>query len=117
LTEWALSAPAARHSRHEPDTGRDPQGSPAGRALELPDDIQDAARSPLEAVIMRERLERFLDALQRLRNGDRQIIVWRIELGYSYEEIAQKLGKSTPATRMKVARAISRLAKEMGVAP
>jgi len=88
-----------------------------GVPLELPDDIQDAARSPLEMLIMRERLDRFLDALQRLRSGDRQVIVWRIELGYSYEEIAQKLGKTAPATRMKVARAISRLAKEMGVAP
>ncbi len=88
-----------------------------GVPLELPDDIEDSVRSPLEAVIMKERLDRFLDALQRLRSADRQIIVWRVELGYSYEEIAQKLGKTAPATRMKVTRAISRLAKEMGVAP
>ena len=32
---------------------------------------------------MRQRSEMFIEALGRLRPVDRQIIVWRIELGYS----------------------------------
>src|SRR5688500_11955296 len=41
-------------------------------------DVEDAMPSPLEAAIMREKLDRFLDALQRLRPADRQLIVWRV---------------------------------------
>jgi DNA-directed RNA polymerase specialized sigma24 family protein len=41
--------------------------------------------------------------------------VWRIELGYTAEEIATKLGKSKAAAGMTITRAMSRLAKEMNV--
>jgi RNA polymerase sigma factor (sigma-70 family) len=69
--------------------------------------------SPLEAAIMRERLDGFLEALRKLRPADRQVIVWRIELGYSVAEIATKLGKSQAAAGMTVSRAMTRLAKEL----
>lgn len=74
---------------------------------------RDWMPSPLEAAIMREQLDRFLEALRRLRPADRQVIVWRIELGYSAEEIATRLGKSKAAAGMTVTRAMSRLAKEL----
>ena len=64
---------------------------------------------------MKDRSDRFLAALQRLRPADRLAIVWRIELGYSAEEIAKRLGKSTDAARMTINRAVARLAKEMNV--
>ena len=64
---------------------------------------------------MREQLDRFLEALRRLRPADRQVIVWRIELGYTAEEIATKLGKSKAAAGMTVSRAMTRLAKEMNL--
>ena len=57
---------------------------------------RDWKPSPLEAAIMREQLDHFLEALRRLRPADRQVIVWRIELGYTADEIATKLGKSRP---------------------
>ena len=62
---------------------------------------------------MAERLDRFLEALRRLRPADRQIVVWRIELGYTAEEIATRLGKSKAAAGMSVSRALARLAKEL----
>jgi RNA polymerase sigma-70 factor (ECF subfamily) len=71
--------------------------------------------SPLEEVITRQQLDLFLGALSRLRPADRQVIVWRIELGYTAEEIATKLGKSTAAAGMTVTRAMARLAKEMNI--
>ena len=71
--------------------------------------------SPLEAVIMRQQLDHFLDALSRLRPVDRQVIVWRLELGYTSDEIATKLGKSKPAAGMTITRAMARLAKEMNI--
>ncbi len=64
---------------------------------------------------MRERFDDFLEALQRLRPADRQAIVWRVELGYSIEEIARRMGKSKAAAAMTVSRALTRLASEMGV--
>jgi RNA polymerase sigma factor (sigma-70 family) len=74
---------------------------------------RDWKPSPLEAAIMRQQLDGFLAALQRLKPADRQVIVWRIELGYTAEEIAAKLGKSTAAAGMTISRATARLAKEM----
>jgi RNA polymerase sigma-70 factor (ECF subfamily) len=84
-------------------------GTPAG----LDSDLRDWKPSPLEAAIMAQQLDRFLEALGRLRPADRQVIVWRIELGYTAEEIATKLGKSKAAAGMTVTRAMARLAKEL----
>jgi RNA polymerase sigma factor (sigma-70 family) len=78
---------------------------------ELPEEIVDKERSPLEIAIMQQRTERFVAALAKLRPVDRQAVVCRIELGYSYREIAERLGNSTEAAaRMKVHRALQRLA-------
>lgn len=71
--------------------------------------------SPLEHAMGREALEVYESALARLRAGDREAIVARIELGLSYPEVARALEKPTPdAARMAVSRALVRLAKEMG---
>lgn len=79
----------------------------------LDSDVRGWTPSPLESAIMAERLNRFLEALRRLRPADRQIVVWRIELGYTAEEIATRLGKSKAAGAMSVSRALARLAKEL----
>lgn len=86
-----------------------------GVVVEPCDSLHDSLPSPLERAILRERLDQFLEALQRLRPADRQAIIWRIELGYSVDDIAQRLGKSKPAAAMTVSRALARLAKEMDV--
>jgi RNA polymerase sigma factor (sigma-70 family) len=88
-----------------------------GPVVGLGADERDWTPSPLEAVIMREQLDRFLEALSRLKPADRQVIVWRIELGYTAEEIAAKLGKSKAAAGMTVSRALARLAKELKLDP
>ena len=55
-----------------------------------------------------------LAALTRLRTEEREAIVARVEMGLSYQEIAEALGKPTPeAARMAVSRALMRLAREM----
>lgn len=78
-------------------------------------EVEDSQPSPLESAIMREKLDRFLEALQHLKPADRQVIVWRVELGYSVDEIASRLGKSKAAAGMTVTRAIARLGKELNV--
>jgi len=74
----------------------------------------DAAASPLEQAIGREAVERYEQALERLRPEERQAIIARIELGYSYEELSEALGKPTAdAARKTAQRALVRLAQEM----
>ena len=73
-----------------------------------------AAESPDEEAIGNETLEHYEAALQRLRPEEREAIVSRVEMGYSYEELAQVLGKPTAdAARKAAQRALVRLAEEM----
>jgi len=70
--------------------------------------------SPLEEAIGREAVENYERALQRLRPEEREAIIARVELGYSYEELAEALGKpSVDAARKAAQRALLRLAEEM----
>jgi RNA polymerase sigma-70 factor (ECF subfamily) len=70
--------------------------------------------SPLEQAIGAEALARYDRALARLRPEEREAIVGRIELGYTYEELAQALGKPTAEAARKAAqRALVRLVREM----
>jgi RNA polymerase sigma-70 factor (ECF subfamily) len=70
--------------------------------------------SPLEAAIREEQLDRYEAALSRLSEQDRDLIVARVEVGLTYEEIAEALGKpSWNAARMATARALVRLAEEL----
>ena len=74
----------------------------------------EAAHTPLEEAIGREAVEHYGQALQRLRPEEREAIIARVEMGYSYEELAQVLGKPTPdAARKTAQRALVRLAEEM----
>jgi RNA polymerase sigma-70 factor (ECF subfamily) len=85
---------------------------PANTAL--PDDLKDEATSALERVIGAEDMARYDAALQRLKASDREAIVGRLEMQYSYEELATALDKPTPdAARVAVTRAMKRLAEEM----
>jgi RNA polymerase sigma-70 factor (ECF subfamily) len=74
----------------------------------------DAGASPLEQAIGAEALERYEAALQRLRPEEREVVVARVELGLSYQQIAASHDKpSADAARMAVSRALVRLAEEM----
>lgn len=71
-------------------------------------------QSPLEQAIGREGVERYERALQQLSEADREAIVGRLELGYSYEELAEALGKpSAEAARKAAQRALLKLAEEL----
>ena len=81
---------------------------------ELPENAADQGESPLEQVIGLENTERYEAAMLRLRDTDREAIVARVELRYSYQELAVALGKpSADAARVAVARAVYRLAHEI----
>jgi RNA polymerase sigma-70 factor (ECF subfamily) len=88
-----------------------------GIAEELVDDAHaDESASPLELAIGQEALARYEAALGRLRDGERELVIARVELGQSYQQIAAAHGKaSADAARMAVSRALLRLAEEMDV--
>ena len=74
----------------------------------------DQRQSPLEQAIGREAVERYERALARLTAEEREAIIARVEMGYSYEELAEALGKPTPdAARKAAQRALVRLVEEM----
>ena len=94
------------------DLARQHRSRPA--AVELPLDIADAGESPLQRAIGADNLRRYEAALQLLRDVDREAIIARLELDYSYEELAVALDKpSANAARVAVCRALHRLAEAM----
>jgi RNA polymerase sigma factor (sigma-70 family) len=93
-----------RHKRRRPDqTGLD-------------DVVVEGGESPLEEAIGRQAVESYEQALARLRPEEREAIIGRVELGMSYADLADALGKpTTEAARKAAKRALFRLAKEMKV--
>ena len=70
--------------------------------------------SPLEQAIGSEAIDRYETALARLMPEDRETLIGRVELGYTYEELAEALGKPTAdAARKTAQRALIRLVEEM----
>ena len=73
-----------------------------------------SAESPLEETIGHEAVERYERALARLKPDERQAIIARVEMGCSYQELAEALGRPSPdAARKAAQRALLRLAEEM----
>jgi RNA polymerase sigma-70 factor (ECF subfamily) len=74
----------------------------------------ESAASPLEEAIGREGVERYEQALTRLKPTERDLVIAKVELGYSYAELADAFDKpSTEAARKAAQRALVRLAEEM----
>jgi len=74
----------------------------------------ESTESPLEQAIGRQAVEVYEQALERLTAEEREAIIARVELGYSYEELALMLDKPTAdAARKAAERALVHLAEEM----
>jgi RNA polymerase sigma-70 factor (ECF subfamily) len=109
LQVYLRQAVANRIRDHLRRFGRRPSIGP------LSEDAHDEAPSPLEAAIGAEAAERYEQALARLDDVDRGLIVARVEMGATYEEIRAALGKPTAeAARKACERALVKLAREMG---
>ena len=54
----------------------------------------ESGESPLEQAIGREAVECYEGALQRLTAEEREAIIARVEMGFSYEELAEALGQT-----------------------
>ena len=121
-------------------TGFEPKGDSALRAYlrsaienRIRDEMRQAARRPamdvldeerplagkdrsaLEKVIHDEAWDRYRSALKHLPRRDQRLIVGRLELGYSFGQLAAIDGRAGPdGARMALKRALVRLAAEMG---
>jgi RNA polymerase sigma-70 factor (ECF subfamily) len=83
-------------------------------ATDLDSQRPDESPSPLEAAIGREAVEHYDAGLAKLKEEDREAIIGRVELGLTYQELAEALGKpSAEAARKAAERAVLRLAEEM----
>ena len=77
--------------------------------------FEDAAPSPLERAIGSDMLDRYERALEQLSEMERRLIHFRLELDFSYVEIAAIMEYGSPdAARMAVGRAVRKLAGMMG---
>ena len=73
-------------------------------------------QSPLETAIGKEAVDRYERALAALTPDDREAIIGRVEMGYSYNELAELLGKPTAdAARKAAQRALVRLTRQMNL--
>ena len=81
---------------------------------ELPEDLPDAGPTPLDDAVGREAMDRYDAALERLTEEQREAVILRVEMGYTYAGIAEAMNlASTDSARMMVTRAIVRMSKLM----
>jgi DNA-directed RNA polymerase specialized sigma24 family protein len=90
-----------------------PRRSGIGKATEA-GAVSDLALSALEFALGRKAVRRYEEALVRLRPRDRQAVLGRIELRWSYGQLAEALGvRTAERARASVTRAVRRLVEVM----
>jgi RNA polymerase sigma-70 factor (ECF subfamily) len=75
--------------------------------------LADDGPSPSEAADRHEQAVRLADALARLPDDYREVIVLRNLEGLSHEDVAARMGRAVGAVRMLWLRALSRLRREL----
>lgn len=83
-------------------------------AGDIPSSAEDGNPSPLESAIGSDVLDRYERAMARLREDERRLLHLRIELDFSYPEIAAIMERSPDAARVAAQRAMQKLAEIMG---
>ena len=86
-----------------------------GTAEPIDDVDVEGGESPFALALEDQQFRRYAAGLAALDPSDRELIVARIQLGYSYEQIAILSDRPSPdSARMAVKRAILRLAEALG---
>jgi RNA polymerase sigma factor (sigma-70 family) len=82
--------------------------------MELDENVPSPFPSPFVTAMNAEARDRYEAALSSLTEGERDLIIARVEWGLDYKEIAAALDRPTPdAARVAVRRALLKLAKMM----
>ena len=80
-------------------------------ATPLDSGVEDDALSPLEQLVGKETVDAYERALGELESHERELVIGRVELGLSFNELAVAAGRpSADAARMALARALVKLA-------
>jgi RNA polymerase sigma-70 factor (ECF subfamily) len=92
--------------------------SPLGdkSSLELAAQLRDPELTPAAATMRKELHQRFVEAIDRLEDEDREILLMRHFEQLTNGEAAQLLGLSQPAAGMRHLRALRRLREVLGEA-
>lgn len=72
--------------------------------------LADESESVIEQLVGHERLRSFERALAELNREDQALIIMRLELGMSYPEIGLDVGMEANSVRMRITRALERIA-------
>ena len=89
----------------------------ASKRDDLSADHVDDGLTPVEAALHADARSRYEAGLSRLEEDERLAIIGRLELGYTFAEVASLIDKRTPdAARKHTERALRRLAEQMCVA-
>jgi RNA polymerase sigma factor (sigma-70 family) len=80
----------------------------------LDEAFSDQGASPFDLAADAELMRRYKSKLNALSDSERLLIVGRIEMAYTYEQLALATGRATPeAARVAVRRAVLKLAQRM----
>ena len=80
----------------------------------LPDELEASRPSPLAEAISAEAVDSYEAALATLTEEQRQAVVLRVEMGFTYQQVAEAMGSpSMDAARMLVTRALEHLSEKM----
>lgn len=80
----------------------------------LDEALQDRGPSPFDVAADSELLRRYKTHLQSLSEGERLLVVGRVEMAYTYDQLALMTGRvSAEAARVAVRRAVLKLARKM----
>jgi RNA polymerase sigma factor (sigma-70 family) len=87
----------------------------AGREAHLPEasDLPSPAPPPPAVLLEREERGRLVDAVNRLPERDRKVVVCRYHLGLSWKEVGDRLGTSEEAAQMACHRALVKLRRAL----
>ena len=81
------------------------------RQAPLDDTMPDGAANPYADAEHRMALNRVLDVLQQMPEIDRTVLLLRVQEGWSYQEIADAVGLSLPAVKVRIHRTRLKLAQ------
>jgi RNA polymerase sigma-70 factor (ECF subfamily) len=80
----------------------------------LDEAIEDGSLSPFDRTLDSELMQRYKRKLAELTENEQQLVVGRIEMSYTYEQLALATGRETPdAARVALRRAVLKLARKM----
>jgi RNA polymerase sigma-70 factor (ECF subfamily) len=105
---WLLTIVA-----NEARNRRRTRGRRAALALRAAAEPGAPGEDPEEAVLATERRQRLLAAVERLRDGDRDVLACRFFLELSEEETATVLGIARGTVKSRTHRALGRLEEEL----